>query len=115
MQYTSFLGLGKPELTDSADIRVAVGGNMDKLDLATEDNFNLYRSGKDSEDIYTILEWKRKSDNTLARKSVLSGGTSPEYTTRTVTYYAANGTTVVNTIIYTLTYSDGELISEVSS
>ncbi|BAD74830.1 MULTISPECIES: hypothetical protein [Geobacillus] len=76
-------------------------------------NFQIYKSGKDSNGIFTIVEYKR-ADGTLYARSVLSGGTSPQYTTRTITYYAANGTTVLRTDTYTLTYdTDGDLISEV--
>jgi hypothetical protein len=75
--------------------------------------FNVYKSGKDSNGIFTIVEYKR-ADGKLFARSVLSGGTSPQYTTRTVTYYAADGTTVLRTDTYTLTYdTDGDLISEV--
>ncbi len=76
-------------------------------------NFKVYKSGKDSNGIFTTVEYKRQ-DDTLAIKSVLSGGTSPNYTTRTITYYGLNGTTVEKTTIRTLTYdADGVLISEV--
>lgn len=69
---------------------------------------------KDSNGIFTTIEHRRKSDDTLARKSVLSGGTSPQYTTRTVTYYASDGKTVIDTIPFTLSYdTDGVLVSEV--
>lgn len=75
--------------------------------------FNVYKSGKDANGIFTIVEYKR-SDGTLYARSVLSGGTSPQYTTRTITYYAADGTTVIRTDPYTLVYdADGDLISEV--
>lgn len=75
--------------------------------------FNMYKSGKDANGIFTIVEYKR-SDGTLYARSVLSGGTSPQYTTRTITYYAADGTTVIRTDPYTLVYdADGDLISEV--
>jgi Phage tail fibre repeat len=75
--------------------------------------FNVYKSGKDSNGIFTIVEYKR-ADGTLYARSVLSGGTSPQYTTRTITYYAADGTTVIRTDPYTLVYdADGDLISEV--
>jgi hypothetical protein len=75
--------------------------------------FNVYKSGKDANGIFTIVEYKR-ADGTLYARSVLSGGTSPQYTTRTVTYYDTNGTTVLRTDTYTLTYdSDGDLVSEV--
>lgn len=75
---------------------------------------NMYRSGKDANGIFVTLEYKR-TDGTLFKKSVLSGGTSPKYTTRTVTYYAANGTTVLLTKVYTLTYTGDDLTSEVTN
>jgi hypothetical protein len=75
--------------------------------------FNVYKSGKDANGIYTIVEYKR-ADGTLYARSVLSGGVSPQYTTRTITYYAADGTTVLRTDTYTFTFdADGDLISEV--
>ena len=82
-------------------------------DLASHGEvLSLYRSGKDSNGIFVTLEWKR-ANGTLAKKSVLSGGTSPKYTTRTVTYYDAAGTTVVLTKSYTETYTGDDLTSEV--
>ncbi|GKV70293.1 hypothetical protein NCCP2716_27910 [Sporosarcina sp. NCCP-2716] len=73
------------------------------------------KSNIDENYIFTTVEHRRKSDNTLVRKSVLSGGESPQYTTRTITQYAADGVTVVGTpSIYTLSYNDdGILTSEV--
>ncbi|MBH0159109.1 hypothetical protein IHV10_22320 [Fictibacillus sp. 5RED26] len=76
-------------------------------------DFKVYKSGKDANGIFTTIEYRRQ-DDTLAVKSVLSGGTSPLYTTRTLTYYGLNGTTVEKTRPRTLTYdADGILISEV--
>ena len=75
---------------------------------------NVYYSNKDSLDIYTTIEWRRP-DSTKYKKSVLSGGTTPCYTTRTVTYYDTDGTTVLATAVYTLTYSGYDLVSEVLS
>lgn len=70
------------------------------------------KSNKDSNGIYTQVDYKRE-DGTLYMRSVLSGGTSPQYTTRTITIYDTDGTTVLETITHTLTYdSDGNLISE---
>lgn len=75
--------------------------------------FNVYKSGKDANGIFTIVEYKR-ADGTLYAKSELSGGTSPQYTTRTITYYDTDGTTVLRTDTFTLTYdANGDLISEV--
>lgn len=85
-------------------------------ELAISDlrSLKISKTVKDAEGIFTTVERRRKSDNTLAIKSVLSGGTSPNYTTRTVTFYATNGTTVIRTDTFTLTYdTDGVLISEV--
>ena len=70
------------------------------------------RSGRDSNGIYTTVEYRRQ-DTTLSRRSVLSGGTSPAYTTRTDVTYASNGTTVLQTLVFALTYASGELVSEV--
>ena len=69
------------------------------------------RTGKDTENIYTTISFKR-ADGTLARQSILSGGTSPEYTTRTESLYGLDGTTVTQTLVFTLTYDSGELVSE---
>jgi hypothetical protein len=83
------------------------------VDLDTRTGaLSLTRSNKDVNDIYVTLTYSR-ADGTLFKTSVLSGGTSPEYTTRTVTFYEADGTTVSKTESYTLTYTDGELTSEV--
>lgn len=77
-------------------------------------SFKTIKSGKDANGIYTTIEHRRKTDNTLVRRSVLSGGSSPQYATRTITYYAANGSTVLKTDPFTLSYDGGgDLISEV--
>jgi hypothetical protein len=79
-----------------------------------QDSYKVSKSGKDSNGVFTTVDHRRKSDNTLVRRSVLTGGTSPQYTTRTVTFYASNGSTVVKTDTFTLSYdADGDLISEV--
>lgn len=76
--------------------------------------YKTLKSGMDSNDIFTIIEKYRKSDNTLAERSVLSGGSSPNYTTRTVTNYGIDGITIEKTETYTLSYnSAGYCISEV--
>jgi hypothetical protein len=56
--------------------------------------------------VYTIVSYYR-DDNTLWKKSTLSSGTAPFYTTQTVQFYAADGTTVTSTRTYTLTYTNG--------
>lgn len=77
-------------------------------------SFSTIKSNKDAEGIYTIVEQRRKTDGTLAVKAVLSGGTSPHYTTRTLTYYALDGTTVEKTETFSISYdTDGDFVSEV--
>ncbi|OAH53070.1 hypothetical protein AWH48_11980 [Domibacillus aminovorans] len=96
---------------DLANGKESPAGAVTKIE---QTSFKTTKSIKDANGIYTTVEHRRKSDNSLARKSVLSGGTSPQYTTRTITYYAANGTTEVKTEVFTLSYdADGILISEV--
>jgi len=78
------------------------------------ENFKTIKSNKDSNGIFTTITYRRKSDDSLLATSVLSGGTSPNYTTRTITRYQTDGITVRSTIVYTLIYdADGLLVSEV--
>lgn len=95
-------------VTTASNIILSGGDNLDAcLNLST------YKLGKDENEIYTDIQLKRRN-GTLAIRSVLSGGTSPNYTNRTITEYALNGSTVVKTTTYALTYdTDGNLISEV--
>lgn len=72
----------------------------------------LHRKNKDENGIYTCLEWYR-ADGTLFKTSELEGE-SPQYATRRVRFYAEDGQTLVQEIVYILTYDEnGELISEV--
>jgi hypothetical protein len=70
----------------------------------------LVRSGKDANGIFTTIEYHRVGGN-LAIRSVLSGGASPTYTTRTVTEYDLDGTTAVRTTVYSLTYDAEQLLT----
>lgn len=107
---TANLGFVKPALTDAANI-TATNVNWDAVDESLTDK-TMERTTADSNGIYTVVTYKRE-DTTKFSDSTLSGGTSPNYTTRTVRYYAANGSTVTRTIVYTLSYSGEDLISEV--
>lgn len=89
----------------------SISNEVASLEMEMEQNLTLVRSGQDSYGVFTTLTWKR-SDGTTFRTSVLSGGTSPQYTTRTNTYYAANGTTAKKVITHTLGYTNGILTSE---
>ncbi|MTI49714.1 MAG: hypothetical protein FH761_17930 [Firmicutes bacterium] len=78
-------------------------------------DYSLYRSGKDSNSKFTVIEYKRP-DGTLALKSTISGTQDADgnYPTRTEEYYNLDGTTIFATISYTRTFdSDGDLVSEV--
>lgn len=110
-------GKGKVFITG---IKLEIGNKATDWSPAPEDfdakieqtSYKITKSGKDSNGIFTTVQYFRKSDGTLAQKSVLSGGTSPQYTSETVTYYGSDGTTVVKTETFTLSYdSDGDLIS----
>lgn len=73
---------------------------------------NTYNLNLDENGIFTTVEVRHKT-GTLYSRSVLSGGTSPQYSTRTETFYANDGTTVLFTQVYTLSYTNGRLVSEV--
>lgn len=73
-----------------------------------------YRSGLDADGIYTVVTYKR-ADGTKFMESTLSDGAAPAYSTRTVKYYDTDGTTelVSKRLIFTLTYTLGDMTSEV--
>lgn len=87
--------------------------HIEVIEKAIENNYyTVKRSNKDDYGTFKVVEHYRK-DSKLVRKSVLSG-TAPNYTTRSVTYYANDGTTVVVTVNSKLTYdAEGDLINEV--
>ncbi|WP_373845089.1 hypothetical protein [Clostridium sp.] len=105
---------GKEATTFLQTTQLGVTGGAAKQDDFTDiTKYSTYKSEIDSNGIATEINLKR-SNGTLIMKSVLSGGTSPNYTTRTETYYQADGTTVKSTVVYALTYdSDSNVSSEV--
>ena len=81
--------------------------------LADTTTYSTYKLSPDANGIFTEIQYKRP-DGTLILKSVLSGGTSPEYTTRTETEYEQDGIAIKSTRIYIVTYDiDGKVVSEV--
>jgi hypothetical protein len=95
--------------------------NLNKIETGIKDahdkieDYQMYKSVKDSNGVFTTIDYKR-TDGTLYAKSVLTGGTSPYYTTRTVTYYATNGTTTLRTEEWTISYdADGDVLNEVKA
>ena len=70
------------------------------------------RSNPDAYGNYLQVDYYRK-DGTLFARSVLSGGTPPQYTTRTITIYDADGTTVVDSYTFSITYdANGNPVNE---
>lgn len=129
MKYSTNYNLKKPELTDNAKIE-DINENTETIDAKLKENADavashkadyvalkyagVYRLNKDTNGKWTTIQYKTKDTGKLLMQSVLSGGTSPQYTTRTETWYDTDGTTVVGTFVYPITYdADGDWISEV--
>lgn len=93
----------------NANVGVSYDVGYDAIDPVQPLSYE--RSQKDGNGIYKTIEFFRP-DGSLAKTSVLSGGTSPTYTTRTETWYDLDGETVLSETVYDLSYSSGELISE---
>jgi hypothetical protein len=114
--------LSSPAFTDTPTAPTAVVGtnttqlaNTAFVYSESTRNIETHRSGKDTNGKFVTIDYKRQ-DATLFMKSVLSGTIDAlgNYPTRTETYYALNGITVLKTITYTRTFdSDGDIISEV--
>lgn len=90
-----------------------IGDLMDTVtELSIGPPLSVIRSGEDANGLFTVITHQRP-DATTHRVSTLSGGTSPQYTTRTIVYYELDGTTVKSTQVYTLNYNgSGVLVSE---
>lgn len=70
---------------------------------------SIERKNPDDDGVFTLIEFRR-SDGTLFKTSQLNG-ISP-YTSRTVKYYDKNGN-LMQTVEYSITYSNDEVVSEV--
>lgn len=81
-------------------------------DIVTGPPLSTLRTNEDANGIFTVVSHYR-ADNTLYKRSTLSGGTSPSYATRTIEYFEEDGTTVKSTQVYALGYNaNNVLISE---
>lgn len=101
--------------TDISNLKLAdisLGNRVTALEAKLNyDDLNKYRLTMDANGIFTEIQWT--SGLNLRKKSVLSG-TYPYYTTRTVTYYKADGVTTDGVFAFTLSYDgSGNIISEV--
>lgn len=101
--------------SDTGRIKWGDGENAwNKLPYRTEvlkDVCQVERSGKDENGIFTVVTRKR-ADGTKFRTNTLTGGTSPEYTQRIVSYYDEDGETLLARTVYVLSYEGGHLIQE---
>lgn len=87
-------------------------GMADELETKTA-SYSKVKSGTPVDGIYPVVTWKR-GDGTTYKTSTLSGGTAPQWTTRTEVVYQEDGITVESTKAYTLSYdADGYVVSEV--
>lgn len=73
---------------------------------------NMYRSGKDAQGRYTVTEYKR-ADGTLFLRETLSTASGGNYTRKVRQFYQKNGTTLLATETFALTYDGTTVVSEV--
>lgn len=105
-------------ITGKASWRIKPTKNLEELNTTINEHkadsmsYSTYKLNPDDNGIFTEIQYKR-SNGTLIMKSILSGGTSPNYTTRTETEYEQDGITVKTTKVYTITYIDDKVTSEV--
>ncbi|MEM8750431.1 MAG: DUF2793 domain-containing protein [Pseudomonadota bacterium] len=69
------------------------------------------RSNMDTNGLFTTVE-NYRPDGSLWRRSVLSGGQSPEYAQRDLSVFDATGSTSVAQYTFDLTYANGVLVEE---
>ena len=104
-------------LVDDQHVVVSIAETLEakKTPSVSDVVFSTTRSNKDTEGIFTTIN-RHREDGTLYTVSVLSGGSTPLYTTRTETYYKPDGVTVDRVYVYTLTYDGaGDLAAETLS
>lgn len=93
MQPGSVAGVAVGDLTkhiNTATSHVSFQAALDNSIFTEANAHSTVRSNKDTNGLFTTIEW-RDSNNQTRIKSELSGGVSPNYTTRTVTYYTNAG------------------------
>lgn len=102
-------GLPTPSAASDAVTKKYVDDNIGGASI-NYDDMSKYRSNKDAGIFKTII-WK-DDNGKMRKKSELSGGTAPNFTTRTITYYD-DTETLIDTLVYTLDYDgDDDFIEE---
>lgn len=85
---------------------------IDAFKNIKEEVLEYQQSGADTNGVYTTTDYFRE-DGTLYRKHILSGGSSPEYTNLSITFYATDGTTPNFEWRYLLSYdANGNIIAK---
>lgn len=108
----SILGAMGSLTTNTKTSIVSAINEVNTKSTASTTPYSSYSLNKDSEGVYTVVEIKTNSGVLYAR-STLSGGTSPQYTTRTINYYGTDGTTITATNVFTINYDGDNIVSEV--
>lgn len=91
-----------------------VSTNLEGALIELKQPLSVYKSGLDDAGKFTVVEWKNRAGVTVKKSALSNVDADGNYLRRTVTLYAQNGTTVMNTLIYELTYNpDGFVTSEV--
>lgn len=119
---TTNLAIPKP-LGTEAFTRAAFNTILDTIDAnaasktyvdGIQPGYFVYRSGvKDSKGVYPIVDYKRTDGTLYMRSTLTNANANGNYQTDTWRYYAADGTTLVKTVTWTIGYdSDGAVTSE---
>lgn len=105
-------GIKKVEASDNAAV-VNFNINADLLDsLLRNYREEIDVATKDATlGIYTTIRYKRPEDSTAYLRAVLSNKSGGYYLTDTWTIYAADGTTVIRTVTWTLTYDTDGIVT----
>lgn len=87
--------------------------SQDQIDQFDEDfdQMDKARTNKDGS-VYKTITWTDRTSGNTRKTSILSGGSTPTFTTRTVTIYEPDGVTVRSTEVFTQQYSGLDWIGE---
>ncbi|WP_242955176.1 phage tail protein [Clostridium sporogenes] len=106
--------------SDLADITAQQVENMGQINTSIEEiekkitNYNSYASNKDSNGIYTVVEYKDKSNQLYMKSTLSSPDSNGNYKYDTWQFYKSGN--VINTLKWTITYdADDNIVSKVVS
>jgi hypothetical protein len=106
--------------TQLADIVKQQSENKEQINTSIEEiekkitNYNSYASNKDSNGIYTVVEYKDKSNQLYMKSTLSSPDSNGNYKYDTWQFYKSGS--VISTIKWTMTYDeDSNIVSKVVS